>query len=187
MTHLTQITPAAATDDTPPGGSGARPGLRWTRARMAEFLRLLAATHSVSAAARAVEMSRQSAYRLRARLKGEPFDVAWQCALRRQYDALADAALDRAINGVEVPHFHKGELVHVSRRFDERLTVALLALRDRFTALPPPRYGEQELLPPDDFEALVERVAHGGEVWSEEDPDTDGAGEDWKIFPGGKV
>jgi len=44
---------------------------------MAEFLRQLAATHSVSAAARSVGMSRQSAYKLRDRLKGEPFDIAW--------------------------------------------------------------------------------------------------------------
>src|SRR5688572_23878445 len=95
----------------------------WTPSRQARFLRELAATHCVAGAARAVGMSRQSAYKLRHRLRGQPFDVAWQCAFRRLYDALAEAALERALNGVEVPHFHKGELVHVSRRFDERLTV----------------------------------------------------------------
>jgi molybdenum-dependent DNA-binding transcriptional regulator ModE len=42
---------------------------RWARSRQAAFLRELAATHCVSRAARAAGMSRQLAYRLRARLK----------------------------------------------------------------------------------------------------------------------
>ena len=60
---------------------------------MAEFLRQLAATHSVSRAARAVGMSRQSAYKLRNRLKGQPFDIAWEAAFRQGYDNLAHTAL----------------------------------------------------------------------------------------------
>ena len=65
----------------------------WTPAKQGAFLRALGASHNDSAAAKSVGMSRQSAYRLRNRLKGEPFDVAWACAFRRTYDALADAAL----------------------------------------------------------------------------------------------
>ena len=72
---------------------------------MAEFLRQLSATHSVSASARAVGMSRQSAYRLRSRLKGMAFDVAWDVAFQHSYDNLAHAALERALNGVEIPVF----------------------------------------------------------------------------------
>ncbi len=72
---------------------------------MADFLRMLAATHSVSRAAQSVGMSRQSAYKLRSRLKGEPFDIAWETAFRHGYDNLAHAALERALNGVEVPHY----------------------------------------------------------------------------------
>ena len=49
---------------------------RWTKVKMAECLRVLAATQQVKAAAKAVGMSRQSAYKLRNRLKGEPFDIA---------------------------------------------------------------------------------------------------------------
>ena len=49
---------------------------------MAEFLRQLAATHSVTAAAGAVGMSRKSAYKLRTRLMGQPFDIAWEAAVR---------------------------------------------------------------------------------------------------------
>jgi hypothetical protein len=110
------------TDDSP------RPGPRWTNRKMAEFLRALAATHSVKAAAKSVGMSRQSAYRLRSRLKGKAFDTAWDEAFRHSYENLPYAALDRALNGVEVPHYYKGELIGTSRRFDERLTVTMLKM-----------------------------------------------------------
>ena len=49
----------------------------WTPARQAAFLRELAATHNVSAAARAVGMGRQSAYKLRARLRGGDLHLEW--------------------------------------------------------------------------------------------------------------
>ncbi|MEQ1497275.1 MAG: hypothetical protein ABL914_01325 [Novosphingobium sp.] len=103
----------------------------WSRAKMARFLGELAATHSVSAAARVVGMSRQSAYRLKARLRDEPFDLAWEAAVQSGYDALHQAALDRALNGVEVPVHHKGELIGTRRQFDERLTIFLLSARNR--------------------------------------------------------
>ena len=113
-------------------------------------------------------MSRQSAYGLRARLKGEPFDLAWTAALICRFDALAEAALDRALNGVEVPHFYKGELVHVSRRYDERLTVAMLAMRDSFRGARQPAWHGSSDYAPGDFGALVKRVATGPETWAEE-------------------
>ena len=103
---------------------------RWSKPRMADFLRALGATHSVSDAARSVGMSRQSAYRLRARLKGQPFDIAWEAAFQHGYDALHQAALERALHGVEVPVFHNGEQVGSYRRYDERLTTFLLARRN---------------------------------------------------------
>ena len=103
-------------------------GPRWTPRKMTEFLRALASTHSVSHAAKAVGMSRQSAYRLRSRLKGMAFDAAWDEAFHHSYCNLAYAALERALNGTEVPHYYKGELIGTSRRFDERLTVGLLRL-----------------------------------------------------------
>ena len=74
-----------------------------------------------------------------------------------------------------MPHYYQGELVGTSRQFDERLTVALLALRAQLTALPPAMYEEQANYRPDDFEALVERVETGEELWVELD---DGEGEE---------
>lgn len=152
----TPIAASAEADASQTPDTAARPQ-GWTAARQAEFLRQLAASHCVAAAARAVGMSRQSAYRLRARLKGTPFDQAWRAALRSQYDALAQVALERALHGVEVPHFYKGELVHISRRYDERLTLALLTRRGLFdpaSAAEPNR---------NDLEALAQRVEAGGD------------------------
>ena len=53
---------------------------RWTRDKVLVFLRLLALRGSVAKAARAVGMSRQSAYRLRARL-GAEFARIWDDGL----------------------------------------------------------------------------------------------------------
>ncbi len=140
----------------------------WTPARQAAFLRELAASHCVSAAARAVGMSRQSAYALRARLKGEPFDLAWQAALLCRFDVLAEAVIERAINGVEVPHYYQGELVGTSRRFDERAAVALLAIRERFHPQRRESWHLASSYRPDEFGALVDRVEDGPETWEEE-------------------
>jgi hypothetical protein len=145
-----------------------RKGDRWNRPKMTEFLRQLAATHSVSAAAKAVGMSRESAYRLRNRLKGQPFDVAWEAAFRQGYDNLAHAALDRAINGVEVPHYANGELVGTSRKFDERLTVALLAMRNRYGAPRMGRYGAAAEWWSERWDAMLERVGTGAIDWRDE-------------------
>ena len=138
----------------------------WTPARQVVFLRALASTQSVARAARAAGLSRQSAYQLRARMKGEPFDLAWAAALNCRFDALAECALERAMHGVEVPHFYKGELVATSRKFDERLTVALLSLRDRLA--PPPRLpaGARRDVTPD-FEGLMGVIESGAQSWDD--------------------
>lgn len=141
----------------------------WNKAKMALFLRELAATHSVGTAAKAVGMSRQSAYKLRARLKGEPFDIAWETAFQHGYDALAQAALERALHGVEVPHFHKGELVHVSRKYDERLTVFLLAARNAHGAQQLSRYGAASEFWSESWDKLLARVEEGSAFWDFEE------------------
>jgi len=112
----------------PPDGAAEPAGPRWTTRKMTEFLHALAATHSVKAAAKSVGMSRQSAYRLRSRLKGLAFDAAWDEVFKHSYANLPYAALERALNGIEVPHYYKGELIGTSRRYDERLTVTLLKM-----------------------------------------------------------
>ena len=139
---------------------------QWNKAKMALFLRELAATQSVADAAKTVGMSRQSAYRLRARLKGEPFDIAWETAFQHGYDALAQAALERALHGVEVPHFHKGELVHVSRKYDERLTVFLLAARNAQGGQQLSRYAAASEFWSESWDKLLARVEEGPAFWT---------------------
>ncbi|GAB5350221.1 hypothetical protein [Alteriqipengyuania sp. 357] len=142
---------------------------RWTKPRMTEFLRQLAAHQCVAAAARAVGMSRQSAYRLRNRLKGEPFDIAWEAAFQHGYDALHQAALERALHGVEEPVFHAGEQVGTRRRYDERLTVFLLSRRNAQGAQRLSRYGAAAEFWSDRWEKMLDRVEHGPLVWQDED------------------
>lgn len=114
-------------------------------------------------------MSRESAYRLRARLKGKPFDLAWEAASQCMLEALADAAIERALNGVEVPHFHKGELIHTSRKYDERLTIALLALREQRRPGYVPQTNPASAFTPDgrggELTRLLARVERGPEGW----------------------
>ncbi|MBA4174899.1 MAG: hypothetical protein C0511_20160, partial [Hyphomicrobium sp.] len=79
--------PASGTQTEPPEKTTRHDG--WDLERQAAFLRALSATHSVSDAAKSVGRSRQSAYRLRSRLKGQPFDLAWEVAFHHSYDVLA--------------------------------------------------------------------------------------------------
>jgi hypothetical protein len=143
---------------------------------MADFLRCLAGTHNVAEAARMVGMSRQSAYRLRARLKGEPFDIAWEAAFQHGYDTLAQAALERALHGVEVPVYHKGEQVGSYRRFDERLTCFLLTQRNVVGAQQLGRYTAAAEYWSERWDRLLHRVEHGPALWQaegEEDRDAE--------------
>lgn len=75
---------------------------------------------------RSVGMSRQSAYRLRSRLKGGAFDLVGEVAFHHSYDVLAHVALERVLNRGGSAGVLPGEQVGSYRRFGERLTVALL-------------------------------------------------------------
>jgi hypothetical protein len=166
--------------DTAPALALARPipsahERHWSRAKMARFLTELAATHSVAAAARVVGMSRQSAYRLKARLRDLPFDLAWEAAVQSGYDALHQAALDRALNGVEVPVHHRGELVGTRRVFDERLTVFLLSARNRLYLEPGPATRGARGSWSGYFAHLVAHVRSGKALPESDDPGEDDA------------
>jgi hypothetical protein len=76
----------------------------WTPERQLGFLDALARTRSVTAAATSVGMSRESAYRLRARLAGGLFALLWDRALVREAppaevhnDALSDGRIARLL------------------------------------------------------------------------------------------
>ena len=141
---------------------------RWSKPKMAAFLRELAACHSVAAAARSVGMSRQSAYRLRARLKGEPFDLGWETAFQHSYDALHQAALERALHGIAVPVFFNGEQIGTRQHYDERLTCFLLAARNRGGAQQLGRYRAAADFYAQRWDELLDHVETGEARWPRE-------------------
>ena len=163
--------PAAAAEPDPPAEPPrvrVAPGDRWTKKKMTDFLRQLAATHSVTAAARSVGMSRESAHRLRNRLKGQPFDIAWEAAFRHGYDNLAHAALELALEGQEVRHYHRGELIDTYRKPVPQLMVQLLNMRNRVGAPMLGRYGAAAEYWGENWDTLLQRVENGAVDWSDE-------------------
>jgi len=103
----------------------------WTMERQIAFIQKLAECGSVSAAARHVGMSRESARRLRSHPRGRAFRDAWDAALDCAYAEVEEAAMERSKNGVARPVFYQGEQVGEWRDFDERLTMFLLRFRRR--------------------------------------------------------
>lgn len=129
---------------------------------MVEFLRELAACQSVSRAARAVGMSRQSAYRLRNRLQSTPFSLGWEVALEAGLQQLAHAVMDRAVNGVEVPLYYHGERVGTRRQYDERLAIWVLEN--------PWKVGRHQIAREysgEAFDALLERIEWASFDWED--------------------
>jgi len=108
----------------------------WTPARQVAFIRALAECGCVRDACKRVGMSPESAYELARRPDAQSFRVAWEIAMDNAVRRVGDEAFSRAIHGVAVPHFYKGEMVGEHRRYDERLTMFILRYRD------PIRYGK---------------------------------------------
>lgn len=107
----------------------------WTPEKQRAFIGALRATRSVSKAARAVGMSRESAYRLRERPGAASLVAVWNAALAfapSRGAANPDLLWHRAIHGVAKPIMRGGEQVGMIVRPDNR---ALLKLYDRFDRL----------------------------------------------------
>ncbi|HEX8644990.1 MAG TPA: hypothetical protein VF702_13860 [Allosphingosinicella sp.] len=103
----------------------------WTPERQVAFIRAIAECGCVVEACRRVGMSAESAYELARRPDAQSFRIAWDIAMDNAVRRVGDGAFSRALNGVEIPHFYKGELVGTHRRYDERLTMFILRTRDR--------------------------------------------------------
>lgn len=98
----------------------------WTPERQRLFIESLAATACVEDSARSVGMSGASAYSLRARHDAVAFRNAWDAALDFAAGHLKAAVFSRAIHGVPVPHYYKGELVGEHRRYNDRLAMFVM-------------------------------------------------------------
>ncbi len=99
----------------------------WSNEKQRKFIELLADSGSVTAAADAVGMSRDSCYALRRSPGAENFARAWEAAIAAASRRLIDIAFDRAINGVEEPVFNKeGQRIACRYRYNDRLLMFLI-------------------------------------------------------------
>jgi len=99
----------------------------WTPETQKTFIATLADCGSVSAAARAVGMSKNSCYRLRRSKDAAAFSAAWDAAIGQASRRLADVAFDRALNGVEQRVLDKeGNHIYTHYKTNDRLLMFLL-------------------------------------------------------------
>ncbi len=108
----------------------------WTPERQRRFIEALADTGSVEAAARAVNMSSVGAYLLRRHPEAKSFRKAWEAALALGVQRIEDVAMERALNGVEVPVYAYGKIIGTRRVYNDRLLMFMLRNRapKRFAA-----------------------------------------------------
>lgn len=108
----------------------------WTEEKQRRFIETLADTGLVNVAAKAVGMSRESAYRLRRSAHGAAFARAWDAARHHAGALIEDIAFERAIEGVEHEVYNDaGEVTATRLVYDNRLLKYLLS------HLKPERYG----------------------------------------------
>ncbi|RIA44610.1 hypothetical protein DFR49_2857 [Hephaestia caeni] len=99
----------------------------WSPEVQRAFIEALADTGMVEHAARAVDMSVQSAYRLRRAAGSEGFARAWTAAVEAASHRLIDLAFRRAIEGEEVPVFDRdGCRIGAKWQHSDRLLMFLL-------------------------------------------------------------
>jgi len=104
---------------------------QFSREAQASFLDALSDWGNVRAAARAAEVSRTTAYRMRRACPR--FRALWDAALLLARPKVEEELADRALNGVEETVFYHGEEVATRRRYDARLLLAHLGRLDRLT------------------------------------------------------
>ena len=99
----------------------------WTPERQRGFIAALEQIGLVGAAAKAVGMSRKSAYALLNRAGAES-SFAAACGLALEYGKLnaCSTAVERAIEGVERPYFYRGLQRGTVRVYNDNLLIAAL-------------------------------------------------------------
>lgn len=126
-----------------------------TPVRQRAFIAALAATGSVTQAAREIGASLEALYRLRARGGAEGFAAAWDKAVDLGMARLEDTALIRAIEGELRPVVSGGKVVAHYRRHNDALTMFMLRHRRAH------RYGsanERQVADDYDHDAIVASI-----------------------------
>lgn len=101
----------------------------WSADRQREFIELLAETGSVRSACRRMGVGEHHIYKLRRHPEAASFRKAWEAALDIGVQRIEDVAMDRALNGVEEPVYHRGEIVGTRRAYNDRLLMFMLDRR----------------------------------------------------------
>ena len=117
----------------------------WTPDVQRSFIQALADTGLVEQAARAVNMSVQSAYKLRNAPEGGGFAQAWHAALATAAGRVLDLAFTRAIEGDEIPLFDRdGCRIGARWKVDNRMAMFILRahMPERF------RHAHQDVIQP---------------------------------------
>ena len=113
-----------------PSASNRRDG--WTPERQRAFIAALSKIGIVTAAAKSVGMSRKSAYALLKRAGPESsFVRAWSGAQAAGETTAWFTAIERALDGLEVPYFYRGQQRGTRRIYNDRLLIAALRSIDR--------------------------------------------------------
>jgi hypothetical protein len=123
--------PPADADSPAPAPARAVRHDGWTDDKVRIFITTLSETGVVADACRAAGMSRDAAYAFRRRASGRAFALAWDAAILIARSAIQDDAVGRARYGVVERVYRNGELVAERHRYDNRLTMAVLARLDR--------------------------------------------------------
>ena len=151
---------------------GWRHGGVWTGPTRREFLELLSAGARINDACAMLDVSRQSAYKLRAREPG--FALAWAAASLNARQAIADTLTERALEGVEEMITRSDGSVVIRRRFDQRLATRMLARLDRMADDPAPGLDTAAVRGvASDWEATLDRIGamRTREVVIDDEPD----------------
>lgn len=106
----------------------------WSAEVQRAFIEALAETGSVKSACKRVARAEVGAYLLRRHPEAGEFRAAWDAALDIGMRRIEDVAMDRALNGVEVPVYSYGKLVGSRTVYNDRLVMFMLRNRapDRF-------------------------------------------------------
>lgn len=121
----------------------------WTADMQRDFIRTLADTGSVSHAAKAVGVSRSTAYAMRHRAAHATFALAWDVAIQLGRKRLLDVAMERAVEGQAVPVWYRGEQVGTRTVYNDRLLTFLIG------HTPPPAHAQ---LTPEELAAMFPRM-----------------------------
>ena len=93
----------------------------------AEFLKALSETANITISSQIADLPRRTAYRW---LKTDPeFAAAWEEALEQATERLEEEVRRRAVDGVDEPVFHQGEICGCRRKYSDNLLMFLLKKR----------------------------------------------------------